>query len=53
MTIQEQLLRLTVVLPTFNECSNVEPIVEELLPLRDRFDLELLFVDDDSSDGTS
>lgn len=53
MTARDQLLRLTVVLPTFNECSNVEPIVEELLPLRDSFDLELLFVDDDSSDGTS
>ena len=41
------------VLPTYNECANVEPIVTQLLPLRDDFDLELLFVDDDSSDGTS
>lgn len=47
------MLRLTVVLPTYNECANVEPIVTQLLPLRDDFDLELLFVDDDSSDGTS
>lgn len=46
-------LRLTVVLPTYNECANVEPIVDALLSLRDSFDLELLFVDDDSSDGTS
>ncbi|KEF43241.1 MAG: glycosyl transferase [Cyanobium sp. CACIAM 14] len=53
MTASAPTLRLTVVLPTFNECANVEPIVTALLPLRDSFDLELLFVDDDSSDGTS
>ena len=46
-------LRLSVVLPTFNEHDNVEPIVAELLPLGERFDLEILFVDDDSADGTA
>ncbi len=46
-------LRLSVVLPTFNERANVLPIVQELLPLGDRFDLEILFVDDDSADGTA
>ncbi|MEB3332838.1 MAG: glycosyltransferase family 2 protein [Synechococcaceae cyanobacterium] len=44
---------MTVVLPTFNERENIEPIVRELLPLRERFDLEILFVDDDSADGTA
>ncbi len=47
------MLRLSIVLPTYNESANVEPIVEQLLPLGDHYDLELLFVDDDSSDGTS
>jgi dolichol-phosphate mannosyltransferase len=44
---------LSVVLPTYNERDNVSPIVTELLPLQERFDLELLFVDDDSADGTA
>jgi dolichol-phosphate mannosyltransferase len=47
------LLRLTVVLPTYNESDNIAPIVSELLPLGEHYDLEILFVDDDSSDGTS
>jgi len=49
----EGLLRLSVVLPTFNERDNVEPMVEALLPLQENYDLELRFVDDDSNDGTS
>jgi dolichol-phosphate mannosyltransferase len=44
---------LSVVLPTYNERDNVSPIVTELLPLQERFNLELLFVDDDSADGTA
>jgi dolichol-phosphate mannosyltransferase len=46
-------LRLSVVLPTYNERDNVEPIVAELLPLQSDYDLEILFVDDDSADGTA
>jgi dolichol-phosphate mannosyltransferase len=45
--------RLTIVLPTFNECANVEPIVSRLLPLAQDYELEILFVDDDSADGTA
>lgn len=41
------------VLPTFNERDNVAPIVAELLPLESDFSLEILFVDDDSADGTA
>ncbi len=40
-------------LPTYNERQNVARILEELLPLKQRFDLEVLFVDDDSADGTA
>jgi dolichol-phosphate mannosyltransferase len=46
-------LRLSVVLPTYNERDNIEPIVAELLPLQEVCDLEILFVDDDSADGTA
>lgn len=52
MSSQRQ-IRLTVVLPTFNECLNIEPIVNKLLPLSSQYELELLFVDDDSADGTA
>lgn len=45
--------RLSIVLPTYNERQNVGRILEELLPLQQRFDLEVLFVDDDSADGTA
>jgi dolichol-phosphate mannosyltransferase len=46
-------VRLSVVLPTYNESANVERIARELLPLQGRFRLEILFVDDDSADGTA
>jgi len=52
-SVPEPPVRLSVVLPTYNERDNVEPIVAELLPLRQQFDLEILFVDDDSADGTA
>ena len=45
--------RLSIVLPTYNEKLNVSPIVEQLLPLGEDYDLEILFVDDDSTDGTA
>jgi dolichol-phosphate mannosyltransferase len=46
-------LRLSVVLPTYNERDNVARIAQELLPLEGLFHLEILFVDDDSADGTA
>ena len=52
-SLPETRRRLSVVLPTFNECANVGPISEQLLELGDHYDLEILFVDDDSSDGTA
>ncbi|MCP9849350.1 glycosyltransferase family 2 protein [Cyanobium sp. Morenito 9A2] len=48
-----QAARVTIVLPTFNERLNVQPILQQLLALRDRFQLELIVVDDDSADGTA
>lgn len=47
---------MTLVVPTFNEEENVGPLHEAitrvLSPLADRYDRELLFVDDGSRDGT-
>ena len=46
------LLRVSIVLPTYNERGNIEALLRQLLSLQERFDLELLVVDDDSTDGT-
>jgi dolichol-phosphate mannosyltransferase len=45
--------RVSIVLPTYNERGNIEPLLEQLLPLKARFELEILVVDDDSADGTA
>lgn len=45
--------RVSIVLPTFNERKNITPILRELLCLQNRFDLEVIVVDDDSADGTA
>jgi dolichol-phosphate mannosyltransferase len=46
-------MRLSVVVPVFNEAENVEPLLAEIeAALRGRFDYEILFVDDCSSDDT-
>jgi len=44
---------LTVVVPTFNERDNVEPLLELLASVLEHVDWEVIFVDDDSSDGTA
>jgi Glycosyltransferases involved in cell wall biogenesis len=46
-------VRLSVVLPTYNERDNIQPLLDKLLPLREQYDLEILVVDDDSADGTA
>ena len=46
---------LSLVIPTFNECNNLVPLVEQLTQLLDRqlgSNYELIVVDDDSPDGT-
>jgi dolichol-phosphate mannosyltransferase len=46
--------RLSIVLPTFNERSNINAITHQLLQLQKLHQqLEILFVDDDSADGTA
>ena len=44
---------LTVVVPTFNEADNLSALVGELTQALDGLDWEVLFVDDDSPDGTA
>ena len=46
-------LRVSIVLPTYNERGNIEPLLEQLLPLQQHYNLEILVVDDDSVDGTA
>ena len=45
--------RLSIVLPTYNERGNIEPLLAQLLPLKRFYQLEILVVDDDSPDGTA
>lgn len=44
---------LSVIVPTFNEAPNVELVVEALVASLSGIDWEVIFVDDDSSDGTT
>ncbi|MEP3276378.1 MAG: glycosyltransferase family 2 protein [Stappiaceae bacterium] len=43
----------TVVLPTYNECANIAPMVDRLVRTLDGIAWEAIFVDDDSPDGTA
>ena len=45
--------RISIVLPTYNERGNIEPLVKKLLSLQQSYNLEILVVDDDSADGTA
>jgi dolichol-phosphate mannosyltransferase len=45
--------QLSVVVPTLNERPNVQPIVERLSACLSGIDWEVIFVDDDSPDGTA
>jgi dolichol-phosphate mannosyltransferase len=44
---------LTIVVPTFNERDNVEPLLELLASVLENVEWEVIFVDDDSADGTA
>jgi dolichol-phosphate mannosyltransferase len=44
---------LSVVVPAFNERSNVQPMVDALAHVLKGIDYEVIFVDDDSPDGTA
>src|SRR5262245_1004774 len=44
-------LELAVVIPTFNECENVLPVLENLAKVLAGIKYQVIFVDDDSPDG--
>ena len=44
---------LSVILPTFNERNNILLLLNELLKLSESYEIELIVVDDSSTDGTS
>ncbi len=44
---------LTVIAPSFNEAENVVPLIEKLTAVLEGVHWEVIFVDDDSPDGTS
>ena len=46
-------VELAVVIPTFNERDNIEPLLESLRLALAGFEYEVIFVDDDSPDGTA
>jgi dolichol-phosphate mannosyltransferase len=47
------LLELAVVVPTFKERANIEPLLERLAKVLGRVEYEVVFVDDDSPDETA
>lgn len=51
--VSGQALELAVVVPTFKESSNVEPLLGLLETALQGIDYEVIFVDDDSPDGTA
>ena len=46
-------LELTIVIPTYNECENLHPLMECLEKTLHGIEWEVIFVDDDSPDGTA
>ncbi len=44
---------LSIVIPTYNEGENIVPLVERIHNALSAYDYEILFVDDDSKDGTA
>ena len=48
----ESRINLSVILPTFNERNNIEPLINDLLKLSETYEIELIVIDDNSTDGT-
>lgn len=50
----KSMFEVSLIIPTYNESKNLEPLLEEIFAFvdRDNIDLEIIFVDDNSPDGT-
>lgn len=46
-------VKVSVILPSYNERGNIDRLIEQILTLKDTYSLEILVVDDDSPDGTA
>lgn len=46
-------MKLSVIVPTYNEVNNVEPMVAAVSKVLENIDFEIIYVDDDSPDGTA
>ena len=44
--------QITVIIPTYNECGNIAPLIREIEDALVTVDWAIIFVDDDSKDGT-
>lgn len=44
--------KLTVIIPALNEEKNIEPLTKKLFKLLNKFELEIIFVDDNSTDNS-
>jgi len=53
LTITSRNYTLVIIIPTFNEVDNVSTIVDRLHKTLKEFSWEVIFIDDDSPDGTS
>src|SRR5689334_19361626 len=51
--VKSQSIELTIVIPSFNERDNVEPLIRRLEHALAGIDWEVIYVDDDSPDDTS
>ena len=48
-----EVLELAVIIPTLDEAENIQPLVDRLTRVLGGVEWEVLFVDDDSGDGTA
>ncbi len=44
---------ISIIIPTFNECDNIVPLVERLHNNLSKYNYEIIFIDDNSRDGTA
>ena len=44
---------LSVIVPVYNEENNIKPLLDRLLPVISKYNYEVIFVDDGSTDKTS
>ena len=45
--------KISVIVPVYNEQENIKPFLRKIIPIVNKFDYEIIFVDDGSNDKTS